>query len=606
MQPSPKRDIGTLRTAEIVAEELAEMGSRPSPGRVAALTLRCFDDYYARSRMIPQLAQEAFETRDWRGAIALSEERIAIFSVSVARLAKGLAKFGPMPEPSSFWQNVETAFEALVRRRYEADLALAYAGSLRRRLDPATGGAPRAFRPFEHRPRDVALTRDFEAPGRMTPELVKEVLRVPRIDAPFRSLETDAKAVAERVNAELGLGPERPLTRIDVVRAGFFRNRGAYVIGGLEVAGARVPLALALLNREAGLEVDAVILRASTLSHVFSSTLANFHVAIREYHELVDYLYALMPTRPRGQHYSTIGYNHVGKLAVIGQIGEWFESGGGGLDHAPGSRGSVALGFTAPDLPFILKVIRDRPTDQYKWGEFEGRASVLDKYGIVHEYNRSGSMLDNIIYTDVAQPRAMFAPAFLDALLADASESVSLRGDEVFFQHLIVQRKLVPMPLYLETCTASQAELVVIRLGQCIRNNAATNVFNRDLDLRNYGVSSLRFVYLFDYDAVERLTDVKVRTNAGREAGEEEVPDWVFEEGVIFLPEELEAHLRLPSRDLRRLFREAHGELLTAAYWERMQSWLREGRVPRVRTYPRSAQLDRDEIRENMALSELP
>ena len=145
--------------------------------------------------------------------------------------------------------------------------------------------------------------------------------------------------------------------------------------------------------------------------------------------------------------------------------------------------------------------------------------------------------------------------------------------------------------------------MVVIRLGQCIRNNAATNVFNKDLDGRNYGVSTLRFVYLFDYDAVEQLTDVKVRTNLGREDGEEDIPAWFFEDGIIFLPEEMEAHLRLPDRDLVRLFREAHGELLTVAYWTRMQRWLREGRVPRVRTYPRATQLRLEGAEGNLILS---
>lgn len=591
---------GTLDMARLVATARAEPEGLETEAAVAALTLACFDDYYTRSRRIPLLAQRAFETRDWRTAVALSEERLALYSRSIDELADAL---GAVSRAAAFWHQIEAAFGDLVRARYEADLAIAYMGSLRRKLAPEAG-APRAFPPVDHRPRPVRLTRDFACDGTMTAELAMEMLRVPQIEAPFRSFEADAAAVAERINSELALGPERRLTRIDLVRKGFFRNRGAYVIGALEVAGTRSPLALALLNRELGLEVDAVILRASTLSHVFSSTLANFHVAIPEYHELVDYLHELMPVRPRGQHYSTIGYNHVGKLAVNRQIGEWFSARSGVLDHAPGSRGSVAMGFTAPDLPFVLKVIRDHPTDQYKWGAFEGRATVLEKYGVVHAFNRSGSMLDNIIYTDVAHPRAMFAPDLLEALLADASESVALRDDAVFFEQLIVQRKLVPMPIYLESCTPAQAELVVIRLGQCIRNNAATNVFNKDLDLRNYGVSSLRFVYLFDYDAVERLTDVKVRTNIGREEGEEEVPDWVFEDGVIFLPEELETHLRLPGRDLRRLFREAHGELLTPAYWERMQGWLREGRVPRVRTYPRSTQLDRGDVRENLALSE--
>ena len=87
----------------------------------------------------------------------------------------------------------------------------------------------------------------------------------------------------------------------------------------------------------------------------------------------------------------------------------------------------------------------------------------------------------------------------------------------------------------------------MISLGHCIRNNAATNIFNKDLDSRNYGVGRYGRVFLFDYDAVEKLTDVKIRTNADREPGEEAVPAWFFEDGVIFLPEELEHGMQLRS-----------------------------------------------------------
>jgi len=250
-----------------------------------------------------------------------------------------------------------------------------------------------------------------------------------------------------------------------------------------------------------------------------------------------------------------------------------------------------------------LKIIRDKPTAQYKWGEFHGTESVLAKYRGVHAQNRSGSMLDNIIYSNLWLPRKMFKTALLNEILEQTNDSVSLSGGEVFFRHLIVQRKLVPVPLYLQDCTREEAEMVVIRLGQCIRNNAATNIFNRDLDGRNYGVSSLRFVYLFDCDAVEVLTDVKVRTNTDLEDGEEGIPEWYFENGIVFLPEEIEAHLRLPDSGLRRLFREAHGELLTVDYWTRMQRLLDQGHVPSVRTYPRSTQLTLERAEANLTLS---
>ena len=630
MALASKRDFGTLRTAQIVNAGMAELLAVPSDAEkaetLARIVLGAFDDYYVRSRKIPWLAKRAFETRDWPGAIELSQERLAIFSVSIDKIvpiltrALGGAGTGKgtgdgKGDGGGFWDAVEARYRALAARRYEADLALAYLASVRRRVhedvwDPA---GHRARAPAPGRP---DFLRDFEAPGRMTARLAEAILKVPAIEAPFRDLASDAERVAARINAELEIGAGRALIRVEVVEAGFYRNRGAYIVGAVEIevagggeggapAGRTIgPLALALLHSEGGVEVDAVILREATLRHIFSSTLANFHVTVGAYHELVDYLHGLMPARPRGMHYSTVGYNHIGKLAVIEQITRGLARGKERLDHAPGPRGSVAMAMTSPAIQYVLKVIRDTPSDQYKWGAFAGVDSVLAKYDRVHEQNRSGSMLDNIIYSNLSMPRALFAPAFLDEMRAMAGGCVSAEGETVFFRHLIVQHKMVPVPLYLESCTRQEAELVVIRLGQCIRNNAATNVFNKDLDGRNYGVSDLRFVYLFDYDAVETLTEVKVRTNTGREDGEEDIPEWFFEDGIVFLPEELEAHLRLPERDLVRLFRAAHGELLTLDYWTRMQGWLREGRVPRVRTYPRSCQLDLDDPVGNLTLIE--
>ncbi len=604
-----KRDFGTLETERLAYEGLADLEAAGTPATradvLARVILRVFDDYYARSRQIPWLAKRAFETCDWQAAIQLSQERIAIYSVSIGKAVPilGLA-IREADAAGGFWALVEERFGALVAARYEADLALAYLTSIRRwvfedRWEPIPYDFAKRRAPASDSDFLIGL---WPTDGRMSAEAVEAVLDAPALEAPFRDRAGDAAAVAQRINAELGLDQVPGLDRIEIVAGGFYRNRGAYILGCLEMQGQVSPLALALLNGPEGVSVDAVILRESTLRHVFSSTLANFHVTVTAYHELVDYLHALMPARPRGLHYSTIGYNHVGKMAVMAQLRGDLEAAGHALDHAPGPRGSVAIGFTHPATGYVLKVIRDRPTASYKWERFDGVPSVLGKYSQVHEINRSGSMLDNILFQTVALPQALFSDRLLEDLLAESAGTVALYRGEVVFRHLIVQQKLVPVPLYLERCTAQEAEMVTIRLGQCIRNNAATNVFNRDLDGRNYGVSQLRFVYLFDYDAILPLTDVKVRTNADRVDGEEDVPDWVFEDGPVFLPEELEAHLRLPDKRLRRLFREAHGELLTAAWWERMQRWLREGRVPRVRTYPRASQLDAARAEANLTL----
>src|SRR6202008_1632152 len=134
------------------------------------------------------------------------------------------------------------------------------------------------------------------------------------------------------------------------------------------------------------------------------------------------------------------------------------------------------------------------------------------------------------------------------------SASMPRPGQALELQYLILQRKLTPLHGFLESAPEQKAERAIINLGFCIRNNAAANVFNRDCDARNYGVSRFLKIYLYDYDAVEALTDVKVRTNRDRCEGEEEVPAWFFEPGVVFLPEEIEAGLRVRNRALRRAF----------------------------------------------------
>jgi isocitrate dehydrogenase kinase/phosphatase len=69
------------------------------------------------------------------------------------------------------------------------------------------------------------------------------------------------------------------------------------------------------------------------------------------------------------------------------------------------------------------------------------------------------------------------------------------------------------------------------------------------------------------------------------------VPGWFFEDGVIFLPEELEHGMQFRSDFARRCFREENGDLLRVAYWTDVQQKLLRGEVPELRIYPRSAKL---------------
>ena len=599
LAPASPPDIETGAIARTGFDELNSARDREARVAIIAGTiLAVFDHYYYRSRRIPQSAKRAFETRNWPEMAQLSRDRLAIYSRSLETFAPLLRDALPqVPDMHGLWVEIEARVLGDIRGRYEADLAFAYLRSVRRAVQPGEW-TPVAYAGSGIKPGSQPLVsevcRRFDCTAPVDVDTVLAILETVPFAVPFRDLPADAGLVCGEINAALEVaGCVSGEVTIDMVEAGFFRNRGCYLIGRILAGHVSVPLGIALLNEPGGVFVDAVLLDPDDLQFVFSSTLANFHVTSERYHALARFLWRLMPKRPLGLHYSTIGFNHVGKVAVMADLRSELTRGLEQLDFALGFRGTVAIGFSVPASHYVLKVIRNRPTANYKWEVFPGVPAVLEKYRIVHESDRAGSMLDNVILDNVRFEKSWFAPGLLEELSIAASDAVHVTGDIVMLSHLIVQMKMIPVPEFLQSATREAAQNVLINLGNCIRNNAAANIFNRDLDARNYGVSPIGKVYLFDYDAVEPLVGVKFRTNAGREDGEEDVPDWFFESGTVFLPEELLPGLRIDDPALRRFFREVNADLMTVGYWDGMQRALLRGLVPKVMAYPDSKRIKR-------------
>jgi len=565
-------------------------------GKTARLILTIYDDFYRQLCEYPHRAQRAFETMDPHASIRISQERLGLYSRYIAEHGPRIhAAFPALASDSAVWDALDRLFMAMIVDRYDADIAFSFVHSIRRNIGHGLW-KPVAYSfppPSKLRAYSMAsVHRRLPVRGRIDAELLCTALRMPHFSVPFRDLQGDAEKILARVEQVLGgMSDAVPPLALDVIEAGFFRDRSAFIVARWLLTDDRiVPFVVALLNSPQGIYADAVLHRVSDIHDLFSSALANFHVTTRLYYQTCVFLFSLMPRRPFGHQYSTIGFNHVGKVAILNEINEQVRS-GHRLQRSPGVPGTVALGFTFDECAYHLKVIRDQPTNSYKWGVYPGAIAVSEKYRAVHEINRAGSMLDNVMYFNLRLDRDMFDPALLDEICRQAAGSVQLDQDGVYLRLLIVQLKIVPLPVFLQTADESATRAVMISLGHCIRNNAATNIFNKDLDSRNYGVGRYGRVFLFDYDAVEKLTDVKIRTNSDREPGEEAVPDWFFEDGVIFLPEELEHGMQLKNSFARRCFREENFELLGVEYWRDVQQKLQRGEVPELRMYPDSAKL---------------
>ena len=562
----------------------------------AAWIRRVFDQFYEEFLKLTWSAKTAFETRDYPASVACAKKRLGLYNATVYALAWDLrAAFAALAQRESLWTQVEAAYLPAVAGRYEADLALAYIHSVRRRVYhgewmPVEYGFGEQRRPESS---GNAVFERFACSWPVDHRVMQKILQVAELSVPFRAPASDAMRIARRLNDVLaGTTGGAKLIAIEMIRGGFFRNRGAYLVGRLVLTGEEYkPFVIALLNEPDGIVAAALLHVVSHVHNLFNTTEAPCQVTNLHYHELSAFLHSIMPRRPLGLHYSTIGFHHVSKVEVMNEVRRHLGTDGELLDTAPGFPGTVAIAFTSPRSDYVLKVIRDRPTTGYKWDSFEGVDVVLEKYKRVHEINRTGSMLDNILYYNLKLDCSWFAPELLQELLSAATNAVQLQDDALVFKYLVVQRKLTPLNVFLATAPQDRAARAIVNLGYCIRNNAAANVFNKDFDARNYGVSRYLKVFLYDYDAVETLTDVKVRTNRDRLEGEEDVPGWFFEDGVVFLPEEVEVGLRVGNRALRRAFRAAHAELMTVEYWERLQQELRAGEIPGIHTFPESCYL---------------
>src|SRR5262249_44807964 len=107
---------------------------------------------------------------------------------------------------------------------------------------------------------------------------------------------------------------------------------------------------------------------------------------------------------------------------------------------------------------------------------------------------------------------------------------------------------------------------------------AATNVFPGDLLTKNFGVSRAGRVVFYDYDEICLLTECVFRDIPKARTYEDEISadPWFSVSPDDVFPEEFAPFLGFHDELMARS-RAAHGELLTAAWWQDLQERLRIG-----------------------------
>ncbi|GAA6173958.1 bifunctional isocitrate dehydrogenase kinase/phosphatase [Colwellia sp. KU-HH00111] len=372
--------------------------------------------------------------------------------------------------------------------------------------------------------------------------------------------------------------------QFDILNFTFYRNKGAYLIGRVLSPAGETPFIVSVLNNEqGGLYIDALLSKSEDMAVVFGFARAYFFVDCLHPYALVNFLQSLMPHKTKADLYSAIGFHKQGKTQFYRDFLNHLDSSDDKLTLAPGIKGMVMSVFTLPSYPYVFKIIKDK----FSPSKNMTRADVKGKYRLVKLHDRVGRMADTMEYSEVAFPKDRFNEELLAELHKVAPSLIRYEDDLLIIEHLYIERRMVPLNLYLAQANDKEIEEALYGYGQAIKQLISANIFPGDMLLKNFGVTRHGRVIFYDYDEITYMDEVNFRVKPVA-VTEEQIyaaePWYSVDPGDMF-PEEL-ATFALANPKYLKAFKIHHEDLLTAQYWQQCQANVAAGIYEDVYPYP--------------------
>ena len=560
----------------------------------AARVLDGFEDYMNRFGAFNKRAPTRFAQADWRGMQADALGRLKIYSHVVKTVVDDVKRvLGERVDDPMLWVAIKAVYSSLIADRQDWELAETFHNSITRQVFDTVGVDSRVEfvdTDFDSppSPSHEAVYVIFERED-TTGDLVRRILTHFLQDMPFEHLDSDASAVASRIEKRLSERGGLPVVgRAEIIRSVFYRGQSAYIVGLLYAGSVRLPMVLSLRHEEGGVVVDAVLLTEDEVSILFSFTRSYFHVEVTRPYDLVRFLRRLMPRKRVAELYISIGQNKHGKTELYRDLLRHLNSTEERFEYVPGTQGLVMLVFGMPGYDDVFKVIRDK----FPPPKRTTRNTIMDKYRLVSRHDRAGRLIDAQNFQHLSFDKSRFDPALLEELVSQAGRTVRLQGDEVVISHLYVERRVIPLDLYAREAVPSAATSAVIDYGQAIKDLACTNIFPGDLLLKNFGVTRHGRVVFYDYDELSALTDVTFREMPEPRDETEALSDapWFSVGDNDVFPEEHQRFLGLKP-ELREALHERHGDLFVVEPWKAIQKRITAGELMEIFPYGDEARL---------------
>jgi len=538
---------------------------------VARTILDGFDKHYRLFREAARKAKHFFELGDWTASRVLNRERIHMYDLRVGEaVATIMQKFPAIARREDLWPEIKSEYVGLLYEHLQPELAETFYNSV------ACSVLDRRYYRNEYifwRPAISTEHLDGKEPTYVCyypkpnglPETLREILLSFEIDCEWEDLDRDVEFCGRAIAEQFPRGWEhQPNFQIQILSSLFYRNKAAYLIGRAVNGAEQFPFVMPILHGpDRKLYLDTLLISAEDMGRIFSLARAYFMTDMEVPSAYVEFLKELMPGKPKAELYTMVGLQKQGKTVFYRDLFRHLNHSTDSFGIAPGTKGMVMVVFTLPSFPYVFKVIRDSfapPKDTDK-------RHVRDRYLLVKHHDRVGRMADTLEYQLVAFPKARFDPALLEELRRLAPSELEEDGERVVIKHLYVERRMVPLDMYLQTNDEDRLRHAIAEYGRCVKELANANIFPGDLFTKNFGVTRYGRVVFYDYDEIVYLTDCNFRylpDDDGAEPGGFAIgPNDIF-------PEQFPVFL-FPAGKKRNIFLEQHGDLADPRSWSDSQ-----------------------------------
>ncbi|EFQ2095575.1 bifunctional isocitrate dehydrogenase kinase/phosphatase [Escherichia coli] len=557
---------------------------------IAQTILQGFDAQYGRFLEVTSGAQQRFEQADWHAVQQAMKNRIHLYDHHVGLVVEQLRCItNGQSTDAAFLLRVKEHYTRLLPDYPHFEIAESFFNSVYCRLFDHRSLTPERLFIFSSQPerrfRTIPrpLAKDFH-PDHGWESLLMRVISDLPLRLRWQNKSRDIHYIIRHLTETLGTD-NLAESHLQVANELFYRNKAAWLVGKLITPSGTLPFLLPIHQTDDGeLFIDTCLTTTAEASIVFGFARSYFMVYAPLPAALVEWLREILPGKTTAELYMAIGCQKHAKTESYREYLVYLQGCNEQFIEAPGIRGMVMLVFTLPGFDWVFKVIKDKFAPQKEMSAAHVRAC----YQLVKEHDRVGRMADTQEFENFVLEKRHISPALMELLLQEAAEKITDLGEQIVIRHLYIERRMVPLNIWLEQVEGQQLRDAIEEYGNAIRQLAAANIFPGDMLFKNFGVTRHGRVVFYDYDEICYMTEVNFRDIPPPRYPEDELasePWYSVSPGDVF-PEEFRHWLCADPR-IGPLFEEMHADLFRADYWRALQNRIREGHVEDVYAYRR-------------------